>query len=251
MTAPAFDPLADCYETLIDWPKRLAHEGPFFHRLFAMVEAERVLDAACGTGHHAALFHSWGLRVEGADISASMLAQARLRFGEPTGLRWTCRGFDEPVPVPAAFDAAICVGNSLALAPDLPTARRAVTCMLAALKPGGVVVFHVLNLWRLTDGPCLWQKCVPIHGNEGPGVIVKGVHRHGTTGYVDLLVTRLAAEPELRSESVRFLGLEGVLLEQWVCEAGAGMATLYGGYHDEPYDRATSIDLILVAQKPL
>jgi SAM-dependent methyltransferase len=247
MNVSSLDNLVDYYEAMINWPNRLAHEGPFYRRLFASVEAERVLDVACGTGHHAAMFHSWGLRVEAADVSASMLAQARRNFGEPAGLQWTCRGYCEPLETSGIFQAAICVGNSLALAPDLQTARTAVTRMLAAVQPGGVVVVHVLNLWRLADGPCLWQKCVRTHEDHVPGVIVKGVHRHGTTGYVDLVVTRLAAEPAMRSESVRFLGFEAATLEQWASEAGADHVTVSGGYRDEPYDRDTSVDLIMVA----
>jgi SAM-dependent methyltransferase len=249
MTARELDNLADCYESLVDWPARLAHEGPFYQRLLATVEAERVLDVACGTGHHAALFHAWGLRVEAADVSASMLAQARRTFGNPAGLEWICRGYCEPCPTPGRFQAAICVGNSLALAPDLTMARTAVTCMLAAVQSGGVVVVHVLNLWRLSDGPCLWQKCVRTQRDGVPRVVAKGVHRHGTTGYVDLLVTDLAAEPTLRGESIRFLGFEAAALEQWAREAGADRVTVHGGYRNEPYDRDTSVDLIMVARK--
>ena len=121
--------------------------------------------------------------------------------------------------------------------------------MLTAVQPGGVVVVHVLNLWRLPDGPCLWQKCVRTQRDDLPGVIAKGVHRHGTTGYVDLLVTRLAAEPTLQGESIRFLGFEAAVLEQWAREAGADKVVVHGGYRDEPYDRDTSVDLIVVAQR--
>lgn len=49
-------------------------------------------------------------------------------------------------------DTIICRGNSLAIAPDIPTIERAVREMLAAARGGGVVVLHVLNLWRLPDG---------------------------------------------------------------------------------------------------
>ena len=69
--------VADIYDVMIDWPKRLAHEGPFFRRLFQRADARRVLDAACGTGRHAALMHSWGLEVEAADISPAMIARAK------------------------------------------------------------------------------------------------------------------------------------------------------------------------------
>ncbi|MHB8971888.1 MAG: class I SAM-dependent methyltransferase [Pirellulaceae bacterium] len=251
MNASSLDNLVDYYEAMINWPGRLAHESPFFRRLFASVQAERVLDVACGTGHHAAMFHSWGLRVEAADVSAAMLAQARRSFGEPAGLRWACRGYCEPLETTGLFQVAVCIGNSLALAPDLPSAGTAVTRMLTAVQPGGVIVVQVLNLWRLADGPCLWQKCVRTREDPVPGVIVKGIHRHGTTGYVDLVVTRLAAEPVMQSESVRFWGFEAATLQQWAREAGAGTVELYGGYRDEPYDRDTSVDLLLVARKPL
>ena len=37
--------------------------------------------------------------------------------------------------------------------------ERAVQVMVAAVRKGGVVLLHMLNLWRLPDGPCHWQKC--------------------------------------------------------------------------------------------
>ena len=118
-----FDDLADIYEAMIDWPKRLAHEGPFYRRLFDRLGVASVVDVACGTGHHAAMFHDWGLRVEGADLSPAMIERARQTFGEPPGLRWVVRGFDEPIAPAEPFDAAVCVGNSLALAPDVATVQ--------------------------------------------------------------------------------------------------------------------------------
>ena len=248
MTASPFEDRSDCYEAMIDWPKRLAHEAPFYRRLLQSVAARRVLDVACGTGHHAALFHGWGLQVEGADISESMLARARQNFGEPDGLAWTHRGYAEPPATAGPFDVALCVGNSLALAPDLPTVRLALARMLAAVRPGGAVVVHVLNLWRLPDGPCHWQKCVRAELPQGPAIIFKGVHRQGATGYVELLVSSLADVSQWRSDCVAFLGFEAATLERWARAAGAGSVEVYGSYHDEPYQRSSSTDLIVVAR---
>ena len=59
MNADLFADLTDVYEAMVDWPKRLANEEPFYRRLFARIGARRVLDAACGTGHHASMFHAW------------------------------------------------------------------------------------------------------------------------------------------------------------------------------------------------
>lgn len=244
-----FDDLTDVYEAMIDWPKRLAHEEPFYRRLFAAHAVRSVVDTACGTGRHAAMFHSWGLRVEGADLSAGMIDRARANFGEGAQLRWVVRGFDEPIGPAPLFDAAVCVGNSLPLAPDAATMERAIVQMLAAVRGGGLLVVQALNLWRLPDGPCLWQKCrlATLYGREV--LILKGVHRCGDRGYVELVVAEAASGALLRTDSVRFRGLEAAALESMASAAGAGDVWFYGGYGDEPYERATSADLLMVATK--
>lgn len=258
MSERPFDDFCDVYEAMIDWPKRLAHEEPFYRRLFERVAARRVLDAACGTGRHAAMFHSWGLTVEGADLSPAMIERCRRRFGESPTLRWAVRSFDRPPPEPGAFDVAVCTGNSLALAADETQVAAAAGALLAAVRPDGAVLIHVLNLWRLPDGPANWQKCVRAALPEGDSLIIKGVHRAERTGYVDLLVARLdpgerascppsaLAVPQMRSECVPFLGLEAVELERILRQAGANHVELFGGYQNQPYDRERSPDLIVV-----
>ena len=208
MAANTFNQLTDIYEAMIDWPKRLAAEEPFYRHWFQQAGVKRVVDVACGTGHHAAMFHDWGLEVEGADLSPAMIEQARAAFGEPPGLRWAVRGFDEPIPEAGSWDAVVCVGNSLALAPDLATVRTAIARMMEALRPGGVLLVQVLNLWRLPDGPCVWQKCHRTRLPQGDVLILKGVHRCGRHGYVELAVADPNGGPLLAHESPQFLGLE-------------------------------------------
>jgi SAM-dependent methyltransferase len=246
-----FDDIADAYEALIDWPKRLAHEEPFYRRLFERLGVRSVVDVACGTGHHAAMFHSWGLRVEGADLSPAMINRARATFGQPQGLQWAVRGFDQPVEPAEPFDAAVCVGNSLALAPDAATVERAIQQMLAAVRPGGAIVAQILNLWRLADGPSVWQKCkrAPLAGStSGEAIILKGVHRCGDRGYVELIVTDLS-NITMRSESTTFLGLETNDLIQMAEAGGAKRVAVFGGYRDEPYERGQSVDVVMVAER--
>jgi SAM-dependent methyltransferase len=245
-----FNDLTDVYEAMIDWPKRLDHEGPFYRRLFEQNETQSVVDTACGTGHHAAMFHQWGLRVEGADISPAMIDRARATFGESDDLRWSVRGFDEPMAASQPFDAAVCVGNSLPLAPDLPTIQRAVQQMLAALRPGGLLVIHTLNLWRLPDGPCTWQKrqftTVP---GLGEWLIAKGVHRCGDRGYVDWVLAALAGDRPIQTDCIPFWGLEAEQLDSMVRDAGGGAVHILGGYQHQPYHRRESVDLLLTAKK--
>jgi SAM-dependent methyltransferase len=253
-----FDDLSDVYEAMIDWPKRLANEEPFYRQLFERVGARRVVDAACGTGQHAAMFHRWGLEVEGADVSRRMIDRARTTFGKSDGLRWIVRGFDEPVETSETprdgnrgglFDVAICVGNSLALAPDMDTVHRAVRAILAAVRVGGAVVIHVLNLWHLPEGPVVWQKCTRASLAQGESLIVKGVHRCGANGFVELIVANLESQLMLRTDAPKFLGLEASGLAEIAKAAGAAQVDIFGGYRGQPYERETSVDLVVIAWK--
>ena len=249
MSAPIFDDLTDVYEAMIDWPKRLANEEPFYRRLFDRIEAKTVVDVACGSGRHAAMFHSWRLRVEGADISPNMIGRARTAFGEPEGLAWAVRGFDERIPAEVPFDAAVCAGNSLALAADKAMAQRAIGQMLTGVRPGGLVVIHLLNLWRLADGPCLWQKCLRATLPGGEVLITKGVHRSGNHGYVDLIVATLHDDVRMQSESARLLAFDTPDLKRMVDDAGAAGVEFFGNYQNGPFDRQESVDLIAVIQR--
>ena len=248
MTSKLFDDLTDVYEAMIDWPKRLAHEEPFYRRWFEQIGVRTVADVACGTGRHAAMFHEWALRVEGSDLSPRMIEGARSTFGEPPGLRWVVRGFDEPLESTEPWDIVLCVGNSLALAPKGETVERALRQILAAVRTGGLLVVHVLNLWRMPDGPCQWQKCLRTTLPQGEVLILKGVHRCGPRGYVELLVMDPAGGV-LRSEAVAFQGLECRELELIARESGAVHVQFFGGYDEQPYDRHQSTDLVLVARK--
>jgi SAM-dependent methyltransferase len=250
MSETKFDDLTDVYEAMIDWPKRLGAEAPFFRRQFEQSNVKRVADIACGTGRHAAMFHSWGLEVEGSDVSSNMIQCAKENFGAPDGLRWAVRNFEQPLGPPASFDAVICVGNSLALAPDAPTTGRVLRHMFTATRPGGVVIVHVLNLWKFPQGPCVWQKLTQKTSAQGRSLILKGVHRCQDEGYVELaVIADDAHEPLGRSHSMRFLGIRAKQLEAAARDNAAVRVLLFGGHQDQPYDADNSPDLIMVAWK--
>lgn len=248
--ARQFDLEPERYAAMINWPKRLAFEEPFYRALFASVGVQRVLDVACGTGHHAQMFHSWGLDVEAADASPEMLAYARRTHGAGEKLNWVQRSFAEP-PTSGPFDAAICVGNSLALAADLAGVQRVLSTMLAALRPGGVGVVQNMNLWRLADGELQWQKNAPFRTNGAAGLLIKGVRRAGDHGLVELIQVETAqGELTAHTRSAQFFGLRAADLRTAAVAAGALNVEVFGTYDRSPYDESSSPDLLASFRRP-
>ena len=69
------------------------------------------------------------------------------------------RGFDEPIFPAGASTPPSASATRSPWPPTMPPPNTAIRQMLAAVRPGGVLVVQLLNLWRLPDGPCVWQKC--------------------------------------------------------------------------------------------
>ena len=280
-----FDHVTEAYEALIDWPKRLARETPLLRAVLtecgalgamenAATAAGRALDLACGTGHHAALLSEWGLEVEGRDASSAMVAWCKQHWGTSDRRRWRVASFTDAAADDAgAFDAVLCLGNSLALAASPVEAAAAIRQMAAALRPrvatsasggasgprpagasdlrpGGVLVLQVLNLAKLPDGPPVWQVCKRVTLSDGAHLLVKGVQRQGERGLVNLIDVQLAdAGPVPRYDSTPLLSLSREFVEQACTAAGLRQVECFGGYDRSAFAAGSSTDLLVTARR--
>ncbi len=122
--------------------------------------------------------------------------------------------------------------------------------MARAVQQGGILVLQLANLWALPNGPCVWQKSRHLATPDGETIVVKGIHRCGSQGFVNLIVVPLARPAEFVSQSLPLLGFTAAQLTSWLSDAGAGLVQCFGSYQRTPYDASTSVDLIVVAQKP-
>lgn len=143
------------YDQMVDWGKRLGREAPFFREIFEAAGVRRVVDVGCGSGKHAIMFAEWGLEVLGVDPSESMLAQARdnaAAAGE-AGVRFVEGGFGELEGIAGpGWDAVVTLGNGLPHVDGEEGLRAALADFASVLRPGGVVVLHLLNHARLIEG---------------------------------------------------------------------------------------------------
>lgn len=248
-TTSPFDRWAAAYEAMIDWPKRLAYEAPFLRRQLEAVGAGRVLDAACGSGRHAEMFFHWGMEVEGADLSPAMIAEAERRCPKSPRLRWRVRDLRQPVETTGGFDAAVCLGNSLATLPDEQAVVESLRSLWDAIRPGGRLITQVINFERLPNGPPQWQKCVRAALPQGERILVKGLQRCDQRAFVHLIAVSLDAPPQMASTSSELLALDAQRWRNLVSRLRGAACSIYGNYEGHPFQPETSPDIILVADK--
>jgi glycine/sarcosine N-methyltransferase len=150
--------LVSDYDTFVNWDARLARELPFFRALIDEVGAQSVIDMGAGSARHAIAFACWGLAVDAVDPDESMLAAAGAnaadaaeRIAESGGeLRLTHGAFGELRSLGlGGVDVLTCTGNALPHVRGLAGLREALADFSAAVRPGGVLVLHLLNHDRL------------------------------------------------------------------------------------------------------
>jgi len=125
-----------------DWMKQdNTARQEFFRKLLASHNVVKVLDCACGTGIDLLMFNSMGFEISGSDLSDPMLAVARRNVGE-TGIPLRkCDYGILPENYDMAYDAVVCLGNSINEPLEDAETLRALHSMKAVLRSGGILVF--------------------------------------------------------------------------------------------------------------
>jgi glycine/sarcosine N-methyltransferase len=247
-----FDSFQPYYDLLVNWENRLALEGPFFQKVFHNVSARRVLDCACGTGHHVRMFARWGVEAIGTDLAPSMVEQARADAkAEGTRIRFEVADFRElPALFPDPFHVIVCTGNSLPLAGSPEGLRQAIKSMHDVLAPGGVIVLHTLNYAMIAEGGNVYEGPRVRQVEDREILFLKVFRKIRHQCDLDIIVLEKQAGAWKRLEThARAWALEQPELETMVSGAGFVRLQFYGGYEPKPFDPAASRDMILVARK--
>jgi SAM-dependent methyltransferase len=139
-----YETLAEVYEWLVP-DELLSPEGSaaaFGDLLADLPPGPRVLDCAAGGGQLAVGLAQRGLAVCATDASGPMIERTRALasrhgvHGDAHVCAWEelpARGWE------GAFDAVLCVGNSLTHAPGEPGRRAALAAMAGVLREGGLL----------------------------------------------------------------------------------------------------------------
>ncbi len=178
MTRVPYDTLAGVYEWLVP-DALLTPEGSaaaFADTVQGLEPGARILDCACGTGQLAVGLALRGYAVTAADASAGMTSRAGALAAEH-GARLeiaTCAWDALPEQDWDAFDAVLCVGNSLTHAPGRPARRRALAAMAGVLAASGHLTVTSRN-WELVrrDRPGLEVGDRLVERRGGSALVVR------------------------------------------------------------------------------
>ncbi len=161
--------------------KPYSQEAGFIHQVierFGKGGERRLLELACGTGSHGLAFERLGYEVTGIDQSEDMIAVAqqkaaragaRARFtrGDMRSLRWDGE----------AFDAAVCLFDSIGYVRSNEAIRQVLEGVHHNLRPDGLFIFEFwhaaamlreydplrVRRWELPDGHILRVTRTKLH----------------------------------------------------------------------------------------
>lgn len=251
--------LAEYYDCVIDWERRLAREMPLLVE-FARTAGSRVLVPACGTGAHVVALAERGFTVLGfdADEAALEVARSKINSNESSiaasggAARLIQLTMEESGKLGPGYDAAFCLGNAL---PGLaePGQLLAGLCGIAgALRPGGILLTQNLNYdlrWREKSR---WFPVLSGQTPEEEVVLVKFADYEAEfINFHAMFLSRKKQggkwEPHVRTS--RQVPLFQGRLAELLHQAGFGKLLFWGDYSKSPFDPGRSNDLLVAAEK--
>ena len=119
--------------------------------LFKENKVNKILDCACGTGHHVIMFQQMGYVATGSDLSPSMIQKAKSN-SEKYGISALFRivDFSNLTNVfNEKFDAVVCVGNSLPHLFSDEDLTKAISEMYDVLNKNGILIIDQRNYDKL------------------------------------------------------------------------------------------------------
>ena len=245
-----YNRLAEAFDVMTDWPKRLDFEMPFLERTLRAISARSVLDTACGTGWHSIALAQKGYLAAGCDISSAMIHRARQNAAESqVKVVFEVADFSQLGKIPGAFDVLLCLGNSLPHVLSEPALRETLQKMKSKIRPGGGIILHNLNY------DLRWKKQPRFFAAEGNAEVL--VWRFADYG-AEFITFHTALFERQGSKSPRWsVKVNSTLQKPWLTgnldrilsEEGFQKIEHFGGLDGKVYDPDTSGDLVIVASR--
>ena len=249
---PLWDTFSADYDRFVDWEGRLAREMPLLEGILRGSGAQRVLDVACGTGHHAIALQERGFEVVGTDVSAGMVAEAR-RYARDrdAAVTFVRAGLGElRGAVKGPFDAVLCLGNSLPSMLSEEALHHALADISAVLAPDGALFVQNLNYDRVWPRRERFMPLQTHRRGEEEWIFLRFVDYHQETLTFNMVVLHSnGGKWDYFADATDLRPIFSEDLKRLLQQTGFVDVHLYGDYDQNPYRPDSSGDLIVVARK--
>ncbi len=259
----AYDQFSADYDRFVNWEERFAVEMPFLLSQLGQLNSAdqrpvRVLDSACGTGMHAIRLAQEGFTTAGTDLSENMVKRARAnaREADVTTL-FKCARFGEisdslyQSPL-LPFDSILSLGNSLPHLTTPAAVRAALIDMAACLRPGGLLLLQNRNFDLVMQEKQRWLGTQSHKEGDDEWIFLR-FYDFDPDGLITFNIVRLhrhGDEPwQEHISSVQLFPLKRELLVNLLQESGFTDISAYGAMSDQPFDPASSGNLVISARK--
>ncbi len=246
------------YDSAVDWPARLAREGPFLLGALAAAPSRRVVDLGSATGEHARWLAGRGYEVVGIEGVKERWELAR-RFSVP-GVEFLIGDLGAvEAMVRGQFGAAICLGNTLPALIGAEAVSRMFIGLRRRFLAGGVFVLQQWNFDGLArrgvrelperrlpqaEGELLFRAALELDAEGIATIHERTFQLNSPPGEVD----SPPGEPRLLHERHRYLqGWRHDELLALLDLARFSTVRVHGGFAGEPFDIDLSQELVLVA----
>ena len=221
-------------------------EQAFLDRTLRACGATSVLDCACGTGQHLVMLSRLGYDVRGSDASEEMLAVCRTNL-QRRGLsvETHCCDYRALESVwPQRFGALVCLTQSLNHMLTHEDLVAALTSMRRRIAPGGVLILTQSTTHRTLQSA--YRFDLVVNNRDFSRVFARDIEEHFQTIHI-LDVFHSEGRMGMQQHDIRIRVLLDAEFRDLVREAGFASCSIFGGYDGGPYDRASSMKLIVVA----
>lgn len=242
-----YDQIADSYDEMTRFEQRFQNEKQIVQGWFDKLHFQSAIDVACGTGLHAILLASLGVKTTGVDISAKMLKIARKNATRTDkNISWIKSSMENlQNQLKGSYDVLFCLGNSLPHILSQEGMEQTFRNFYNLLTPTGCIMLQLLNYDNILKNR---QRIIGINKVKNSSFvrfydfiadqvqfnILKIIEHNGLIDY-DLQSTRLY--PYRKEE------LESLLVKSKFVDL-----QFYGDMKFTPYDLNSS-NLVIVAHK--
>lgn len=255
-----YDAFSSDYDRFVNWPARLSVEMPWIEQQLQTLQRAgegplRVLDAACGTGMHAIALARGGYAAAGADLSPAMVERARQNAAaNGVQVRFEAAGFGglRRVFGAGAFEAVLCLGNSLPHALSQAELREALEDFAHCLQAGGLLVVQNRNFDAVMARRERWME-PQAHRQDAEERIFVRFYDFEPDGLITFNILTLLRQGDenwtQQSTATRLRPLLQADLLEALQAAGFHKITSYGNMSGAPFEASTSGNLVVTARR--